>query len=56
MVYKTPTGSKSPKRAHLLKLKEMLKTTHDPVLRAHMRQLMREWGVRVRLPKIQIAA
>jgi len=45
----------SPKE-HLRKLKERLKTTHDPVLRAHMRQLMRAWGVRVRLPKVQVAA
>ena len=43
-------------KEHLKKLKEVLRTTQDPVLKAHMRQLMRAWGVRVRLPKVPVAA
>jgi len=49
-------SSGDTRREHLKKLRMMLETTHDPALRAHMRQLMRAWGVRVRLPKTQVAA
>jgi hypothetical protein len=32
-------------------LSKALREKHDPLLRQHMRQLMKAWGVRVRLPK-----
>ena len=52
MVWNSETSSEARERkSHLRALNKALKQEHDPLLREHMRQLMKAWGVRVRLPK-----
>jgi hypothetical protein len=53
MVWNSESHPTQPlkQKAHLRELNKALKEKHDPLLRAHMRQLMKAWGVRVRLPK-----
>lgn len=56
MVWNSETSSKAlDRKAHLRELNKALKREHDPLLREHMRQLMKAWGVRVRLPKSEAA-
>lgn len=37
------------------KLKELLKTEDSEVLRGHILQLAKAWGLKVRLPKVKAA-